>query len=94
MKHACHDLKRVLDRCVRLPLRSYSIKHVAPWMGFGGAIPSRAPVVGRAVPPGARDGRPAERERLVTALVEYNEDDLWAMRAVWRWLDEHAPKGA
>ncbi|MBK7369424.1 MAG: TM0106 family RecB-like putative nuclease [Candidatus Eisenbacteria bacterium] len=95
MKSACHDLKRVLDRCVRLPLRSYSIKHVAPWMGFEWRNPESGSEWSVAQFHRAREtDDPVERERLVTALVEYNEDDLWAMRAVWRWLAEHAPRGA
>ncbi|MBP8136862.1 MAG: TM0106 family RecB-like putative nuclease, partial [Candidatus Eisenbacteria bacterium] len=95
MKSACHDLKRVLDRCVRLPLRSYSIKHVAPWMGFEWRNPESGSEWSVAQFHRAREtDDPVERERLVTALVEYNEDDLWAMRAVWRWLAEHSPKGA
>lgn len=89
---ACFDLKRVLDRCVRLPLRSYSIKHVAPWMGFEWRNPESGSEWSVAQFHRARlTEDPAERERLLAALVEYNEDDLWAMRAVWRWLRENAP---
>ena len=92
MKTACFDLKRVLDRCVRLPLRSYSIKHVAPWMGFEWRNPESGSEWSVAQFHRAREtADPAERERLVAALVEYNEDDLWAMRAVWRWLRTNAP---
>ncbi len=92
MKTACFDLKRLLDRCVRLPLRSYSIKHVAPWMGFEWRNPDSGSEWSVAQFHRAREtGEPAERERLLAALVEYNEDDLWAMRAVWRWLRANAP---
>ncbi|MFN8586785.1 MAG: TM0106 family RecB-like putative nuclease [Candidatus Eisenbacteria bacterium] len=94
MKLACFDLKRVLDRCVRLPLRSYSIKHVAPWMGFEWRNPESGSEWSVAQFHRARESAdPAERERLVQSLVEYNEDDLWAMRAVWRWLQANAPGG-
>jgi predicted RecB family nuclease len=93
MLAACFDLKRVLDRCVRLPLRSYSIKHVAPWMGFRWRNPesgSEWSVAHYQRASTADD--PAERERLLAEILEYNEDDLWAMRAVWRWLEGNAPK--
>lgn len=90
---ACFDLKRELDRCVRLPLRSYSIKHVAPWMGFAWRNPEAGSEWSLARFHHARQAAdPAERDRLLAEVSEYNEDDLWAMRAVWRWLREHAPE--
>ncbi len=89
------DLKRELDRCVRLPLRSYSIKHVAPWMGFEWRNPEAGSEWSLARYHRARlAGDPEERERLLAEVAEYNADDLWAMRAVWRWLRENAPADA
>ena len=89
---ACFDLKRVLDRSVRLPLRSYSIKHVAPWMGFRWRNPDSSSEwsVAHFEHAGSTTDM-AERARLLAELAEYNADDLWAMRAVWRWLAAHAP---
>jgi len=89
---ACFDLKRALDRSVRLPLRSYSIKHVAPWMGFRwrNAESGSEWSVAHFERAGSTTD-PAERERLLADLAEYNADDLWAMRAVWRWLAANAP---
>jgi predicted RecB family nuclease len=89
---ACYDLKRELDRCVRLPLRSYSIKYVAPWMGFewrNSESGSEWSLAQYHRARGADD--PAERERLLAEVAEYNADDLWAMRAVARWLRENGP---
>lgn len=89
---ACYDLKRELDRCVRLPLRSYSIKHVAPWMGFEWRNPESGSEWSLARFHRARlSADPAERERLLAEVTEYNADDLWAMRAVWKWLRENGP---
>jgi predicted RecB family nuclease len=92
---ACFDLKRELDRCVRLPLRSYSIKHVAPWMGFEWRNPESGSEWSLARFHRARlAADPDEREQLLAEVAEYNADDLWAMRAVWRWLREHGPGAA
>ena len=35
---------------------------------------------------------PAERAAILADIAQYNTDDLWAMRAIWRWMVEHAPK--
>ncbi len=92
---ACFDLKRELDRCVRLPLRSYSIKHVAPWMGFAWRNPEAGSEWSLArFDRARRTADPAERERALAEVREYNEDDLRAMRAVWAWLGANAPAGA
>ncbi len=89
---ACFDLKRVLDRSLRLPLRSYSIKHVARWMGFAWRNPDSGSEWSTALHHRSRTtADPAERSRLARELAEYNEDDLLAMRAIWRWLRDHAP---
>lgn len=86
------DLHRVLDRSVRLPLRSYSVKWVAPFAGFAWRNPEAGSEWSVAQFHRARESRDAaERERLLAAIAEYNADDLLAMRAVWRWLDAHGP---
>jgi uncharacterized protein len=91
MNAACFDLKRVLDRTVRLPLRSYSIKHVARWMGFDWRNPDSGSEWSTARFHRARETNdPAERDAALHELAEYNEDDLFAMRAIWRWLAENA----
>jgi predicted RecB family nuclease len=90
---ACFDLKRVLDRCVRLPLRSYSIKHVARWTGFAWRNPDAGSEWSTARFERARlAADPADRESALRDLAEYNEDDLLAMRAIWRWIEAHAPR--
>ncbi len=91
MNAACFDLKRVLDRSLRLPLRSYSIKHVARWMGFAWRNPDSGSEWSTAHYHHARQSIvPAERAELLRELAEYNEDDLLAMRAIWRWIAAHA----
>jgi uncharacterized protein len=93
MQAACFDLKRVLDRCVRLPLRSYSIKHVARWMGFEWRNPGSGSEWSAARFHRARaTSDPAERAALFAELAEYNEDDLFAMRAIERWIEANAPR--
>jgi uncharacterized protein len=80
---------------VRLPLRSYSIKHVAKHVGFRWRNPeagSQWSIVQYRRAIATTDD--AERRRLLDAIAEYNEDDLLAMRAVWEWLEANAPAHA
>jgi uncharacterized protein len=78
---------------VRLPLRSSSIKQVAPYAGFAWSDPESGSlwsVVRYRRAMAARD--PAERARLLEPIVRYNADDLRAMRAVWRWIEREGPR--
>ncbi len=82
-----------VQKWVRLPLRSYSIKAVAPYVGFAWSDPDSGSLwsvvqYGRAC--AARD--PAERRRLLEPILRYNADDLRAMRAVWRWIERAGPR--
>ncbi len=88
---ACFDLHRALDRAVRLPLRSTSIKFVARWLGFKWSNPDADAAWSTAQAHRARETRdPVERARLLAQVASYNADDLWAMRVVWNWLQEQA----
>jgi uncharacterized protein len=88
------DLHRLLERCVRLPLRSTSIKFVAPWLGFQWSNPDADAAWSTAQLHRARaTDDVAERERLLAEVARYNADDLWAMRVVWRWLEGHLSSG-
>ncbi|HEV2104639.1 MAG TPA: TM0106 family RecB-like putative nuclease [Candidatus Eisenbacteria bacterium] len=90
---ATFDLHAALHRAVRLPLRSYSIKHVAPWLGFAWSIPESGSAWSVAQFHHARaTADPEERARRLAAIARYNADDLLAMRAVWRWLEANAPR--
>ena len=81
------DLHRELERSVRLPVRSTSVKFVARWMGFEWSDPDADATWSTAQLHRARATRDAaERQRLLDEVVRYNADDLWAMRTVWRWL--------
>lgn len=78
-------------KCVRLPIRAYGIKHVARHLGFewsAAASGSQWSVAEYRRAQNARDLE--ERDRLLAGIARYNADDLWAMRAVWRWLEAHA----
>jgi len=84
------DLHRLLERCVRLPLRSTSVKFVAPWLGFAWSNPDADAAWSTAQLHRARESSdPDERARLLAEVARYNADDLWAMRRVWQWLEEH-----
>ena len=81
------DLHQELERTVRLPLRSTSVKFVARWMGFEWSNPDADAAWSTAQLHRARGATdPAERQRLLDEVARYNADDLWAMRTVWRWL--------
>lgn len=86
------DLHRVIERCLRLPLRSYSVKFVAPWMGFRWRNPESGSEWSIAQFHRARRTEdPAERASRLAAIAEYNADDVLAMRAVWRWIEANQP---
>lgn len=85
----------VVAKSLRLPLRSYGIKHVAKHLGFEWSNPeagSQWSVVQyrRA----CRAGDPAERTRLLDEIVRYNADDLGALRTLWIWLESTRVAGA
>lgn len=87
------DLHRVVERCLRLPLRSYSIKFVAPWMGFEWRNPESGSEWSIAQFHRARATQDAaERASRLAAIAEYNADDVLAMRAVWRWIEAQQPR--
>ena len=78
---------------MRLPLRSTSIKFVAPWLGFQWFNPDADAAWSTAQLHRARAATdPAARARLLAEVARYNADDLWAMRVVWRFLHEHGEK--
>jgi len=86
---AFFDLHKALDRSVRLPLRSTSIKYVADWLGFAWSNPDADAAWSTAQVHRARGTRdPAERARLLAEVARYNADDLLALRVVWRWMAE------
>jgi uncharacterized protein len=81
------DLHRELERTVRLPLRSTSVKFVARWMGFEWSNPDADAAWSTAQLHRARGTVDlAARQRILEEVARYNADDLWAMRTVWRWL--------
>ncbi len=84
---ALFDLHRSLERSVRLPLRSTSIKFVAPWLGFEWSNPEADAAWSTAQLHRAYETADVdERAQLLAQVAAYNADDLWAMRVVWRWL--------
>lgn len=86
------DLHRVVEKCMRLPLRSYSVKFVAPWMGFEWRNPESGSEWSIAQFHRARaTADAAERASRLAAIAEYNADDVLAMRAVWRWIEANQP---
>lgn len=84
------DLHAAVVKCVRLPVRAYGIKHVAKHLGFQWSNPDSGSQWSVAQYRKARRARDhAERDRRLAEIARYNADDLWAMRAVWRWLEAH-----
>jgi predicted RecB family nuclease len=82
----------VIVPCLRLPLRAQGIKHVARFVGFAWTNPDTGSQWSIAQYRRARLARDAaERDRLLAPIAEYNLDDLRAMRAVWDWIERHAP---
>jgi len=81
------DLHHALRATAVLPLRSYSIKEVAPWLGFQW---TRADMSSQWSTVQYRQaqatGDPGERRRLLDTLAAYNRDDLLAMKAIWTWM--------
>jgi predicted RecB family nuclease len=77
------DLERVLKECAALPLRGYSLKDVAPWLGFKWT--------GRTQ--GAEDSMLEYLHWLADGdsthlhnILKYNEDDCSATRIIYQWL--------
>jgi predicted RecB family nuclease len=95
MEEAMWDLyQQGVIKWVRLPLRSSSIKKVAPYVGFSWSDPESGSlwsVVQYRKAMAAGD--PAQRQRLLEPIARYNADDLRAMRAVWRWIEREGPRG-
>jgi len=88
------DLYSALIKWVRLPLRSYSIKHIAPWIGYAWSNPesgSAWSIVQFRRACAADD--PEVRRGILDEIARYNADDLGAMRAVWDWVEANGPKG-
>lgn len=91
MEAALFDLYyKVVRKAVRLPLHSYSIKKVAQWVGFRWRNPESGSAWSIVQYQQARASRDAaERARLIGEIVSYNQDDLEAMRRVWKWFAAH-----
>jgi uncharacterized protein len=81
-----HDLHSEVTKSVRLPLRSYGIKHVAGHLGFTWRHPAGAGWSLVQYRTARRDPDPEARRRMLGEIVAYNADDLMALRAVWSWL--------
>jgi predicted RecB family nuclease len=85
-------LEEAIEPCVHLPLRSLSIKHVAPYTGFAWRDPEAGSTWSMAqYRKACETGIAAEREALLARIAAYNHDDLGAMRSVWTWLEHNAP---
>ena len=77
------DLERVLKASVALPLRGYSLKEVAPWLGFEWTGKTQAADDSMlAYDAWLRTGEPAHLD----GILHYNEDDVRATAAICDWL--------
>jgi predicted RecB family nuclease len=78
-----------ITRWVKLPLRSLSIKHVAPFVGFHWSDPESGSAWSLVQYRRARaTADPGARRAILDRIAAYNRDDLEAMRAVWRWIEQ------
>ncbi len=77
------DLEKVLKASVVLPLRGYSLKEVAPWLGFEWTGETQAADDSMlAYDAWLRTGEPAHLD----GILHYNEDDVRATAAICDWL--------
>lgn len=84
-----HDLHHTFVNTVRLPLRSYSIKKVAPYFGFNWS--------------GHAEWWAAETDyrrwlatgdtQFIAQACGYQRDDVLALAIIWRWLVENHENG-
>jgi predicted RecB family nuclease len=84
---ALFDLHHALRAAAVLPLRSYSIKEVAPWLGFQWThadMSSQWSTVQYRL--AQATGDPQQRQQVLDTIAAYNRDDLLAMKAVWSWM--------
>jgi len=94
MEGALFDLYSRLLASLRLPLLSYSIKHVAPYTGFAWSILESGSDWSIVQYHRARETRdPVRRAALLDEIARYNADDLWAMKSVWEWMERNGPRG-
>jgi predicted RecB family nuclease len=77
------DLRTILTSCAALPVRGYSLKQVAPWLGFEWTGATQA--ADDSMLAYDRWLRTGAREHLDGLLV-YNEEDVRATRAIRNWL--------
>ncbi|MGA9184089.1 MAG: TM0106 family RecB-like putative nuclease [Candidatus Acidiferrales bacterium] len=86
------DLRRIAEKCVELPLPSYSLKVVEQYVkyarkqeDFGGRWAMAKFIEA------TEASDEAERARLIDQIVEYNREDLEATWAVFEWLRARKP---
>lgn len=86
-------LSRGLQRAVRLPLDSGSIRQVASLAGFRWRSPQPGPSWSASQYRKARASADSlERTLLLQEIADSNAENLLAMRTVWRWLLEQGPR--
>jgi predicted RecB family nuclease len=86
-------LSRGVQRAVRLPLDSCSIRQVAGLAGFRWRNPQPGPEGSIGQYQRARITiDPAARARILREIADSNAENLLAMRAVWRWMLEQGPR--
>ncbi|NDJ53416.1 MAG: TM0106 family RecB-like putative nuclease [Chloroflexi bacterium] len=78
------DLEKIIKNCLYLPLTSYSLKQVAPWLGFewGKSQVKTGSDSIQIYTEWSKTGDPA----LLDAILRYNEDDCQATAFIYDWL--------
>jgi predicted RecB family nuclease len=86
-------LSRGVQRAVRLPFDSCSLRQVAGLAGFRWRSSRPGPTGSIGQYQKARASiDPVERTRILREIADSNAEELLAMRAVWRWMLEQGPR--
>jgi predicted RecB family nuclease len=82
------DLLPITKRAVSLPLPSYSLKQVEKYVGFERNVAGKGDWAIAMYIQACETDDPRAAEALIGEIRQYNQEDLDATWAVYRWLQE------
>lgn len=83
------DLLPIMKQAVCLPLPSYSLKQVEKYVGFQRNVAGKGDWAIAMYIQACETDDPLAAEAVIGEILQYNEEDLDATWAVYRWLQEH-----
>ena len=88
--HNCFDLLTAVRDSLALPVPSYSLKVIEKLSGFRRTMKEYGGdwSIGRYIRAGEKDDE-GERARIMEEILRYNEEDLQATWAVFKWAEAH-----